>query len=130
MKKHYILFYTPNHWPALETWVEVEPHQAEDVEHAKKLAPTVVSFKGITPDSFEFVTRGRTDEELDSRIISRSCTYFLGGRKISVKDLRVESPQHFVLRHTLCDDDEVIVDTKYPRLLRVKDGDVLLVGAE
>jgi hypothetical protein len=92
MKRHFVVFYSPG---TLFAEQSERPVASWDIEAAKKMARDIKARHGATPYGFRFVTRGRTDEELDSRTIKHSPMYFLGGKVKTLKQLKAEnSPQN------------------------------------
>ena len=43
------------------------------------MAKTIIQRYDAKPYAFKFITRGRTDEDLDSRVIAKSGYYFING---------------------------------------------------
>jgi hypothetical protein len=58
------------------------------VKEARKEACNIKERHGATPYGFCFTTRERKDDELDSKEIKRSGTYFLGGKVLTLKDIK------------------------------------------
>ena len=77
MKKHFVTFYSPGIFVSESTEREVD---SWDVEKAKEMARSIKERHGATPYGFKFITRGREDNELDSKILNRSNMYYLGGK--------------------------------------------------
>lgn len=75
--QNFVTFYSPGTFVAEES---TKPINAWDIEVAKKMAHTVVERYGATPYGFQFSTRGRGDDDLDSKEIARSPFYHLGGK--------------------------------------------------
>lgn len=75
-QQHYVEFYSPGTFVAE---VSTNPVDAWDVDAAVKMATDVTERHGATPYGFRFTTRGRDDDELDSRQIAKSPFYYLGG---------------------------------------------------
>jgi len=76
MEKHFVTFYSPG------TFVDEEstyPIKSWDVEEAKKKAKSITERHNATPYGFQFTTRARKDDELDSREVAQSPLYYLGG---------------------------------------------------
>lgn len=77
MKKHFVTFYSPGSFVSETTEKEID---SWDVEKAKEMARNIKERHGATPYGFRFSTRGREDNELDSKILNRSNMYYLGGK--------------------------------------------------
>ena len=85
MKKHFVTFLSPG------TFVHEEstyPIDSWDVEAACEKAHSVNERHGARPFAFEFTTRERKDDELDSKVIKTSGRYFLGGQLLAEKEVQ------------------------------------------
>lgn len=76
MKKHFVEFYSPGTFVDEATIKEID---SWNVDEAVKMARSVSERYGATPHSFRFITRGRGPDDLDSKIINKSPSYYLGG---------------------------------------------------
>lgn len=76
-QKHFVKFFSPGTFMAETSSKEVEDW---DVEAAKRLARDIKGRYGATPYGFQFFTRGRAADELDSKVIAKSQFYWLGGK--------------------------------------------------
>lgn len=76
MEKHFVIFYSPGTFVS-ET--DEKPIDSWDVKTAKKMAEDIHQRHGAVPYGFRFSTRGRKDDELDSKEIKSSGFYFFGG---------------------------------------------------
>lgn len=76
MQQHFVTFYSPGTFVAEQS---TEPIETWDVEQAQKMAHDITERYHATPYGFQFTTRERTDDELDSKQVARSPMYFLGG---------------------------------------------------
>ena len=74
MTKFFVTFFSPGTWVAEETTV---PIAAWDVATATQMAAGITERYGARPYAFQFTTRSRTDEELDSRVTATSGLYFI-----------------------------------------------------
>lgn len=77
MEKHFVTFYSPGTFFSEDT---TKPVEAWDVDAAVEMARGIKERYGATPYGFRFTTRGRADDELDSKVIAKSPFYYLGGR--------------------------------------------------
>lgn len=94
MKKHFVVFYSPGTFFDEQT---ERPVDKWDVEKATTLAHDISECHGATPFGFQFVTRGRTDKDLDSKVIKRSAMYHLGGKIMSLSQVKKEMPDQKIL---------------------------------
>lgn len=127
LKKHFVVFVSPGtFFPETSEM----PIDSWDVAQACEMAHTVVERWGATPYSFVFVTRGRKDDELDSKEIARSCNYLLGGQIETYEQVVARNdPSEAILRSNMkCNDIKRIVVNKnsYKSCLPLKDDDVVL----
>lgn len=76
MQQHFVTFYSPGTFIAETTQQQIA---SWDVNQAMKMAHAITERYGATPYGFRFTTRERADDELDSKVVAQSPTYFLGG---------------------------------------------------
>ena len=88
VEQHFVTFYSPGTFVSEET---TKPIDAWDVEKAKALTRTITERYSATPYGFQFTTRSRTDEELDSRVVARSPMYWLGGKVETLEELKARA---------------------------------------
>jgi len=94
MKKHFVTFLSPGTFVHEETTM---PIYAWDIEEACEMAHSINERHGARPFAFQFSTRERKDDELDSRVVKESGRYFLGGQLLTVKEVEVmnkSEPRH------------------------------------
>lgn len=95
MQKHFVTFFSPG------TFVHETselPIDSWDVDAAVKLASTIRERHGATPFAFQFSTRGRSEKELDSKVVKESPRYFLGGDVFTVEQLeKLADPSNNIL---------------------------------
>jgi hypothetical protein len=85
MIKHFVRFYSPGTFVAETT---EKPIEEWNVSKAIGMVKGIKERYGATPYGFKFITRFRTDDELDSREVKDSNMYFLGGEIFTLKDLK------------------------------------------
>jgi len=96
VQQHYVIFHSPGTFVAEETR---KPVDSWDVDVAVAMARGIKERHRATPYGFCFVTRGRENDELDSREIARSPTYFLGGRVETIEEVEARNdPKESILR--------------------------------
>ena len=87
MKKHFVTFFSPGTLVAETTELEIEDwYQGV----AMDMAHDVTERHGATPYAFQFSTRERSDDELDSRVTRKSGLYFLGGKIQSLEEVKAD----------------------------------------
>src|ERR1035437_7684313 len=77
VEKHFVTFYSPGTFVAEDTEKSID---SWDIEKAKKMARSIKERHGACPYGFRFTTRGRSSEDLDSKIVKTSPLYWLGGK--------------------------------------------------
>ena len=77
IKQHFVTFKSPGMATAEHTTKEID---AWDTLKAVEMAYDVLERHGAKPYGFHFSTRARTAQELDSKTIAKSGTYFMGGK--------------------------------------------------
>ncbi len=88
VSQHFVTFLSPGTFVAEHRTLPVE---SWDVERAQAMASEVVERYNARPYGFYFTTRGRGPDDLDSRELKRSGTYFLGGTIRTVDDVRADA---------------------------------------
>lgn len=92
LTKNFVQFFRPGFMFSEE---ETVPIKSWDINEALKIIKNK-NMKNIY--GFRFLTRGREDDELDSRIIKRSGIYYLKGHVQSLKDIEDEhNPENRIL---------------------------------
>jgi hypothetical protein len=89
MKKHFVTFLSPGSFVHEETTIAID---SWDVEKAKELAHGIRERYGATPFAFVFTTRSRKAVELDSKEVKRSGRHYLGGRVMTLEEVKREMP--------------------------------------
>jgi len=88
MTRHFVTFYSPGTLVAETT---TKPIYSWDVETAKQMAAKITERHGARPYAFAFTTRGRSEDDLDSKETARSCRYYLGGRIRTLEEVRADA---------------------------------------
>ncbi len=109
MKKHFVIFFSPGTFMAEQT---EKPIDEWDVQAATEMARKIKERYRATPYGFCFTTRERKEEELDSQEIKRSGMYYLGGKILTVEDLKARNdPKETILISNMeCNQWEKIVE--------------------
>jgi hypothetical protein len=127
MKKHFVEFASPGTFFAESTTQEID---AWDVDAAKEMAHSIKERYGATPYGFRFITRGREDNELDSKVIARSHMYYLGGKVETYEEVVARNdPSESILRSNMRMNgyDRIIVNTNsWKATLPLEKDDVVL----
>ena len=85
MQKNFVVFMSPGSFVSETT---TKPINEWDVDKAVEMARSIVERHGATPYAFYFITKGRKDDELDSKIIKDSPMHYLGGTIYTLKQLK------------------------------------------
>lgn len=85
LTKHFVTFYSPGTFFDEET---TRPIEGWDVGTAVEMAGSVLKRHGAAPYGFQFSTRERGPDDLDSHVATRSALYYLGGRVETIDDVR------------------------------------------
>lgn len=87
LKKDFVTFYSPGSFCAETTTL---PISGWNEEEAIELSKDIVERYGAKPYRFQFTTRGREDDELDSRIIAESGMYYINGVVKTLADVEAD----------------------------------------
>jgi len=85
LQQHFVTFSSPGTLVAEQT---TKPIAAWDVELATTMAHDIVERYNTKPFAFQFSTRQREDDELDSKIVALSGFYYLGGLVLSLDEVK------------------------------------------
>jgi hypothetical protein len=108
MTQHFVTFYSPGTFVSETT---TKPIAKWDVATAKRMARKITERFNASPYAFQFSTRTRRKDELDSREVKRSGMYYLGGVVETLADVE---------RRATKDDDILLSNmriNKYDRII-------------
>lgn len=111
MKKHFVRFFSPGTFMAEST---DKPIDKWNVDDAVKMARTITERHNATPYGFCFITKSRTEAELDSKETDHSGMYFLGGQVFTIADIeaRNDPTEAILLSNMKCNGyTKVVVNT-------------------
>lgn len=124
---HFVTFLSPGTFVSETTTREIASWNVDD---AVKMAADICERHGARPYGFQFTTRGRTEDELGSRVLERSGIYYLGGTvRTATEVLAGTDPDERILRHNVKGGDfkRVIVNNNsWKFTAQLDDGDVVL----
>lgn len=126
MKKHFVKFLSPGTFVAEET---VKPIDEWDVDKAVEMARSIVECYNARPYGFQFFTRERGPNDLDSHISELSAMYYLGGKIETIEEVRerADPDERILLANMEGSFDKIIVNTNSWKWTQpFNDGDVLL----
>jgi hypothetical protein len=127
MQQHFVTFLSPGTFVAEST---SRPIDAWDVEQAKAMAVDIMERHAARPYGFQFSTRGRGPDDLDSKEIARSGVYYLGGKIETLAEVEARNdPKEEILRSNMRNNgiDRIVTNTNsWKWTLPLRDGDVVL----
>lgn len=88
MKKHFVIFFSPGTFVAEQS---PKPIESWDTDKAVEMSKDIKERNGALPYGFCFTTRERKDDELDSRETKRSGMYYLGGKVLTLEDVKARN---------------------------------------
>lgn len=94
MKKHFVVFESPG---TFVHEVSIRPIDSWNTAKAVKMSKSITERYNSKPFAFYFTTRERTEKDLDSKVTHESGRYFLGGRILTVEDVKREMPTEKIL---------------------------------
>lgn len=102
-QQHFVTFFSPGTF--FDETTE-KPIDSWDVNAAMKMARGIEERYAATPFAFQFSTRGRGDDDLDSKEIATSPTYYLGGRIEAREEVEARNdPKEDILRLNMRSND-------------------------
>src|SRR5712664_3128863 len=111
IKKHFVRFFSPGTFVA-ET--SDKPVNSWDVDAAVSMACDISERYGARPYGFKFVTRGREDDDLDSKETATSPIYFLGGKIETLAEVEARNdPSERILLSNMRNNgyDRIVINT-------------------
>lgn len=113
MQQHFVTFYSPGTFVAETTQ---KPIDSWDVDRAAQMAKGITERYGAKPYGFVFSTRARGDDELDSKVVSKSPFYYLSGKIETIEEIRKRNdPKERILLSNM----EI---NGYEKVIRMTDG--------
>lgn len=130
MEQHFVTFYSPGTFTAEIT---TKPIDAWSVPVALEMMADIKERYGATPYGFQFSTRGRADDELDSKVIATGPMHYVNVKVETLVEIEARNdPKEEILRSNMrCNGwDRVATTTtgwKWTQPLR--EGDVIVEAA-
>jgi hypothetical protein len=112
MKKHFVTFYSPGTFMAESS---TKPIEGWDVEAAKAMAEKVTERYNAIPYGFQFTTRERGSDDLDSKEVARSPMYFINCKVETLAEVEARNdPKESILLSNMRGNcyDRIAVTTK------------------
>ena len=85
LEQHFVTFFSPGTIVSEET---TKPIESWNVNEAATMARDIMERHNATPFAFQFSTRRRNDDELDSKTVATSGRYFLGGTVLTLEQVK------------------------------------------
>jgi hypothetical protein len=127
MKAHFVTFYSPGTFCAEES---TQPMDSWDVAKAQNMADSISERYGATPYAFQFMTRSRGPDDLDSKVSDRSPMYFINCRVETLDEvIERDDPDESILRSNMKSNgwDRIAITTKGWKWTKpIGDDDVVL----
>lgn len=112
LQKDFVTFYSPGTFQAEMTTM---PISSWDEEEAIEMAKSIVERHDARPYGFRFTTRGREDDELDSRELARSGMYYINGVVRTLEEVEAdEKSSGIILDNMRYNKWDKIVETYSP----------------
>lgn len=99
MQRHFVTFFSPGTFVAETT---EKPVESWDVDAAVEMAHGITERYNATPYGFQFSTRSRGPDDLDSKVSARSPMYYLGGKVETLEEVEARNdPKEEILRSNM-----------------------------
>lgn len=111
MKKHFVTFFSPG---SFFSEMNIEPIDSWDINEAQEMARSIKQRYDAIPYGFQFSTKERGDNELDSKVVETSNMYYLGGRVETYEMVLMrDDPTERILRSNMRNNgyDRILVNT-------------------
>ena len=112
MKRHFVTFFSPGTLVSEQTTRDIE---SWDVPKAQEMAQGITERYDAVPYGFQFSTRTRNAEDLDSRVSKRSSMYYINCKVETLAEIekRNDPKEKILLENMRCNGwDSVVVSTK------------------
>jgi hypothetical protein len=126
VEKHFVTFESPGTLFPEYTTRKIE---SWDIDKAVEMSRSIAERHGAVPYGFQFSTRSRKEDELDSSVSAKSNMYYLGGRIMTLAEVKDEMPSEEILISNMEGNDwnKIIVNHNSWRIVRpFKENDILL----
>lgn len=126
IKKHFVEFLSPGTLFSEVTSKEIEKW---DVPTAIEMAKGITERYGAKPYGFRFLTRARGVTDLDSKVTETSPIYYLGGRIMTLDEVKKEMPGEKILISNMeCNDIKRVIvnDNSWRFTAELRDSDIVL----
>lgn len=113
MERHFVRFLSPGSFFAEET---VKPIDSWDVDKAIGLSKEIRERYGATPYGFQFLTKARGEEDIDSKVVKSSGVYYINGVVETLEEIKARhDPNNRILVSNMeCNGWDKVVTTFSP----------------
>lgn len=113
MEKHFVKFFSSGTFVAEQTVKEID---SWDVDKAIEMSKEITERYGAKPYGFRFFTKGRTEADLDSKVIAKSGIYFINGVVETLEEIKAKGdPNNRILISNMeCNGWDKVVTTHNP----------------
>lgn len=111
MKKHFVTFFSPG---TFVSEITTKPIDKWNTNTAIEMAEKIKERHGAKPYGFQFSTRERRDNDLDSKVTKTSNMYYLGGKIETLAQIkkRNDPKEEILISNMECNGwDKVITNT-------------------
>ena len=113
MEKHFVKFFSAGTFGAEQPVKEID---SWDVDKAIEMSKEITERYGAKPYGFRFFTKGRTEADLDSKVVAESGTYFINGVVETLEEIKAKGdPNNRILISNMeCNGWNKVVTTYNP----------------
>ena len=123
VQQHFITFFSPGTFVAERTTKELDEWNTTT---AVEMSKDIVERHGARPYAFQFITRGRSDADLDSKIIDKSGLYYLGGTVSTFEEVTTQEKGSILHHNMKLNEWRRVINTSHGWTLPFRDEDVVL----
>jgi len=127
LKKNFVKFLSPGTFMSEYTTKEITTW---NVDEAIEMHKDIVERYGAKPYAFMFVTIGRADDELNSRVLDQSNLYYINGKIQTLEEIKAKNdPEDRILIGNMERNgwDKVVVTySPYRWTMPLMEGDIVL----
>ena len=124
MEKHFVEFFSPGSFVAEIT---EKPIDSWAVDKAVAMSTKITERYGAKPYAFRFITKSRSDEDLDSKVTKISGMYYINCKIQTIRDLDPVNDSILISNMRCNKWDRIVTSTKGYRWTQpLRAGDVVL----
>ncbi len=127
VEKHFVTFYSPGTFFAEHT---EKPIDSWNTDLAVKMSKNISERYSAKPYGFQFTTRARGEQDLDSKVVKKSPLYYIEGKVETLKQVeaRNDPKESILVSNMRCNKWKRVITTQTPwRWTQpLEDGDIVL----